>query len=262
MTAASFRHASEVSSMPMTPQARFSGRVAALASVALSIARLAAAEMCFDVNLRFSDRAPSRALVESMTREASAIWQRYDVRIQWSTEGQSLAPNSAWCAARHGSFEAFIVRRWAHATSGNAVLGTTWLKSVAIDRAPVYIDQSATERVLDSLATADLYHLVSHQFIAPSDVGRALGRVLAHEIGHVILAVRCHGTRGLMRPVFLANDLVTHNRQSYSLSDGELTRLRGRELTLKAQLSPGETASLQRTDQVSRLVGSTKTRSP
>jgi hypothetical protein len=65
-----------------------------------------------------------------------------------------------------------------------------------------------------------------------------------------------------MRPVFLANDLDTHNRQSYSLSDGELTRLRGRELTLKAQLSPGETASLQRTDQVSRLVGSTKTRSP
>jgi hypothetical protein len=181
-----------------------------------------------------------------MTREASAIWQRYDVRIQWSTEGQSLAPNSAWCAARHGSFEAFIVRRWAHATSGNAVLGTTWLTSVAIDRAPVYIDQSATERMLDSLAPADLYHLVGHQFIAPSDVGRALGRVLAHEIGHVILAVRCHERRGLMRPVFLATDLVTYNRQSYGLSDAELTRLRGRELTLKAQLSPSDTASLQR----------------
>jgi hypothetical protein len=244
--------------MRMPPRARSSGRVGALAILALSIARLAAAEMCFDVNLRFSDRAPSRALVESITREASAIWQRYDVSIQWSTEGQSSTPGAAECTALHGSFDAFIVRRWAPATSGNAVLGTTWLTSAAIDRAPVYIDQRATERVLESLPTADLDRLVGHQFIAPSDLGRALGRVLAHEIGHVILAVRCHERRGLMRPVFLATDLVTYNRQSYALSDAELTRLRGRELKLNAQLSASNAASSQTTDHVFDLVGSTR----
>ena len=244
--------------MKMTPRARFSGRVGALAIVALSTARLAAAEMCFDVTLRFRDRTPSRALVESMTREASAIWQRYDVRIQWSTENQSLAPNSVRCAARHGSFDASIVRRWGRATSGNAVLGTTWLTPAEIDHAPIYIDQDATERVLESLARESLAHLVGHQFIAPSDLGRALGRVLAHEIGHVILAARCHGARGLMRPVFLATDLVTHNRQSYGLSDAELTRLRGRELELNAQLTASNAASSRTTDQVFGLVGSTR----
>jgi len=244
--------------MRVPRRARFTGHIGVLAIVALSIARPAAADMCLDVNLRFSDRAPSRALVDSMTREASAIWQRYDVRIEWSTEGQSFKPTSAGCATPHGSFDAFIVRRWAHALSGNAVLGNTWLTSAAIDHAPVYIDQSATERMLESLAPTDLHHLVGHQFVAPSDVGRALGRVLAHEIGHVILAARVHGTRGLMRPVFLPTDLVTHNRQSYGLSDAELTRLRGRERQLNAQLSASDTGSSQKTDQASGRVGSTR----
>ena len=244
--------------MKMTPRARFSGRVGALSILALSTATLAAAEMCFDVTLRFSDRTPSRALIESMTREASTIWQPYGVRIQWSTEGQSVAPNSADCAARHGPFAAFIVRRSARSTSGNAVLGNTWLTPGAIDHAPIYIDQSATERVLESLASEDLARLVGHQFIAPSDVGRALGRVLAHEIGHVILAARFHETRGLMRPVFLATDLVTYNRQSYGLSDAELTRLRGRALTLNAQLRASNVTSSQTTDQLPGLVGPTR----
>lgn len=243
--------------MQLTTRAEFPGRIGFLAVVALFIARVAAAEMCFDVNLRFSDRAPSRALVESMTGEASAIWQRYDVRIQWSTGAQPFASSSAWCAARHGSFDVSIVRRWARATSGDAVLGTTWLTPAEIDHAPIYIDQSETERVLDSLARKDLARLVGHPIVAPSDIGRALGRVLAHEIGHVILAARSHGTRGLMRPVFLATELVTYHRQSYDLSDAELARLRGRELRLNAHSSASHAASSQTTGQIFGLAGST-----
>lgn len=221
--------------MRMTPRVMFSGRVAALAIVALSVARLAVAEMCFEVNLRFSGRAPSRSLIESMTREASAIWQRYDVRLQWSAEGQRSAPDSARCAASTGSFDAFVVPRRARAAIGRPVLGTTWVKPGAVDHVPVYIDQGASERLIESLTSADLAVLVGRPFIGPKDLGRALGRVLAHEIGHVILAARVHQTRGLMRPVFLATDLVAHQRKSYSLSDAELAGLREREIELKAQ---------------------------
>jgi hypothetical protein len=80
--------------------------------------------------------------------------------------------------------------------------------------------------------------LTGHTYIGPADLGRALGRVLAHEIGHVVLGAHVHQARGLMRAVFLANDLIAHEHQSYYLSSAELARLRDREaeLTLPLEL--------------------------
>lgn len=209
----------------------FSRRVAALATVALSVARLAAAEMCFDVNLRFGGRAPSRALVESMMMETSAIWQRYGVRIQWSiVESEWSTLNAARCEASAGSFDAFVHARALGTTS--RPLGRTLVGLASIDHTPVYVDRGATERLLESLTGTDLFLLVGRRFAAPADVGRALGRVLAHEIGHVILVARGHQARGLMRRVFLAPDLVAPQSQSYDLSRAELERLREREVEL------------------------------
>lgn len=102
----------------------------------------------------------------------------------------------------------------------------------SIDHTPVYVDQGATERLLESLTRAELFLLVGHTFAAPADVGRALGRVLAHEIGHVILSARGHQPRGLMRRVFLAPDLVAPQRHPYELSRAELERLRERQVEL------------------------------
>src|SRR4029453_1899411 len=58
------------------------------------------------------------------------------------------------------------------------------------------------------------------------DVGLALGRVLAHELGHVLLATRSHQARGLMRPTFSGEELLTGVRERYGLSEPEVVRLR------------------------------------
>ena len=71
--------------------------------------------------------------------------------------------------------------------------------------------------------------------MAPLDLGRALGRVLAHEIGHVVLAAAKHQSRGLMRASFVAEDLIRPQRWSYTLSEAEVARLRERELVLNNQ---------------------------
>ncbi|HSL22560.1 MAG TPA: hypothetical protein VK886_13580 [Vicinamibacterales bacterium] len=222
--------------MTTTRRAVLSGRVAALAAVALSVARLASAEMCFDVNLHFGKRAPSRAVVESMENEAASIWESYGLRIQWPT-----TPNSARCAFVRGSFEVFIDANMRQALR-NGALGRTWVTPAAIEHAPIQIDLGATERVLRSLRVSELMRLVGRRFATPSDIGRALGRVLAHEIGHLILAARGHQRRGLMRPVFFAGDLVEPQRQSYNLSDAELARLREREVELNARSSASDIA--------------------
>ena len=208
----------------------FARYVAAVGLVALSMARPAAAAICVEVDLRFTDREPPAALVQAMQSEASSIWEPYGVWIQWSD-----AASAARCTGVQGSFDVFVERtRVRRPTSQGVTLGSTFLPIAAIDHAPIHVDQEATERTLASLPVGQLLHLTGRLAPGPSDVGRALGRVLAHEIGHVILAARAHQRGGLMRPAFRADDLISRHRWPYRLSSAELARLRQREIELDA----------------------------
>ena len=48
-------------------------------------------------------------------------------------------------------------------------------------------------------------------------VGRALGRVIAHEIGHIVLDCGQHTATGLMRPTHRAADLIERGREAFVL---------------------------------------------
>ena len=65
-------------------------------------------------------------------------------------------------------------------------------------------------------------------------VGRALGRVLAHEMGHYLLAWRAHTAGGLMRAEFNAEALVDPDRSSFTVPGNLLPRLRARLAQLSA----------------------------
>jgi hypothetical protein len=58
------------------------------------------------------------------------------------------------------------------------------------------------------------------QFLA-----RALGRVIAHELGHILLQSAEHDV-GIMRPVQAGRDLLSPDRATFSLSAPDLARLR------------------------------------
>ena len=71
-------------------------------------------------------------------------------------------------------------------------------------------------------------------------IGRALGRVLAHEIGHYLLILRSHTPDGLMQPSFKAAALVAPDRGAFALSDRLVPRLRAR---LAQLATPGSTVA-------------------
>jgi hypothetical protein len=56
-------------------------------------------------------------------------------------------------------------------------------------------------------------------------IGRAVGRVLAHELGHFLLRSRGHARSGLMRPVQTTADLVGPERARFALSAPDAARL-------------------------------------
>jgi hypothetical protein len=66
-------------------------------------------------------------------------------------------------------------------------------------------------------------------------MARALGRVLAHEIGHYLLALPAHAASGLMRSAFTARELAGLDRQTFALSAALVPRLRDRLLRLRSE---------------------------
>ena len=56
--------------------------------------------------------------------------------------------------------------------------------------------------------------------------GRALGRVLAHELGHYLLATRTHTETGLMRGSISAEALVSPDRRPFRLDASDQARVR------------------------------------
>jgi hypothetical protein len=55
--------------------------------------------------------------------------------------------------------------------------------------------------------------------------GTFLGRVVAHELGHILLTSRAHATTGLMRPTFVFGDLASGDDASIELTAGDADRL-------------------------------------
>lgn len=209
-------------------------RVAVFAVIALWASARTTDATCVDVALQFREGQPATMMVESMKKEASSIWAPYGVWLGWPT-----ASGLPGCARPQFSFDVLVHRLPSAgpiSLGQRIILGRTRVMPSTIRHAPVDIDFGATERLIEALS-GQLFQVLG-RYVAPVDLGRALGRVLAHEIGHVVLAAAEHQSRGLMRASFVADDLIRPQRRSYRLSEAEVARLRERELVLDYQASP------------------------
>ena len=179
----------------------------------------AEAEICVDVNLHAASAALSHDLVAALEQEATAIWARYDVELRWQAPA---------CAVEDASFDVLIERHLSGVSAGRPVLGTTQVAMTHPDRVPILVDYDATEKTLAAVTRGALMEALGRQNLGPQDMGRAFGRVVAHEIGHVLLGLPNHQRQGLMRESFQGIDMVRPALSQYNLSPIEIARLRNR----------------------------------
>lgn len=83
--------------------------------------------------------------------------------------------------------------------------------------ATVYVD-----RVLDLVRRLDIDH--------PT----LLGRTIAHEIGHLLLATNSHAPSGLMRELWSAEELLASRANDWALRPGEVAAIRQRLTSSRA----------------------------
>jgi hypothetical protein len=169
------------------------------------------------------DCLPS-TIVTRMKYETERIWSSLDVQIMWidsldagaQTHAQVLTAmleedsDPIWPEGRGGAVLGSLHQPPSACGPG---LARVWLRRIRRHISAVRLDGHP----FDSLPGA----------FAQILLGRALGRVLAHEIGHYLLGTAEHATHGLMRARFAPQDLLEDARQRiYRLTSGERARLR------------------------------------
>lgn len=186
------------------------------------------ARVAIGVRLNLDRSVASRIRKDILEDEIAGIWSPYGVELDWTDAAASAT------AAGGLSLEAIVERRIAAPELPDRfLLGRT---AVAWDRAltePIRASFEATESVL-ALRTLRLGSSVEH--VHDRDVARALGRVLAHEIGHVLLGAPYHDRIGLMRAAFNPDELAELGRARFRLPCNEIARLRFRLRLLTGDL--------------------------
>jgi hypothetical protein len=169
------------------------------------------------VHLQVNRSITSRVITADLRDEANDLWKPYGVRLEWTDSRASAA------APDHFSVDAVLDRQidgrdlptWA------TVLGLTSLMLDGRSARPIRVSLDATQHLL-------AYRSLSRAAVVNEhDLGRALGRVLAHEIGHVLLGAP-HDEVGLMRAGFRPDELAESDRAPFRLTCTGVGRLRSR----------------------------------
>jgi hypothetical protein len=197
---------------------------------------LLAALLTVQVNLVFDPAISPTAIARVAKAEVKAIWESNGVDIVWTdTDGQA-----AMC------LDAFVEGRRSHAANLEPmVLGRAVVAPSDDGQAPIRVAFDAIDAVVQSRPGVPLG-------LREYTLATALGRVLAHEIGHILLgAPAYHDTEGLMRAAFPTNELAPPERARFQLTERSANRLRARIAALSARqwperCSPPENAAAER----------------
>ena len=133
---------------------------------------------------------------------------------------------AATCAAPPAGGE--LVLRIVRSTSGSgrAPSGAVQLRSRSLlPLGDAFVDLGAQSGVLATIYL-DRVDLLAR--LAGGGLSALLGRAIAHEIGHLLLASNAHGTSGLMRPIWSADEVRRGRAADWTFNEREAAAIRTR----------------------------------
>jgi hypothetical protein len=132
-------------------------------------------------------------IIALMKAESTQIWSYLDVRIEW------IDPRRVAADAPRPLIvfleEAAAPAPW----EGTPVLASLHLLAEPCEGGVARVWVKNVKAHVESVHVAGVPFLNLPNRLTDLILARALGRVLAHEIGHYLLGTRTHATRGLMR---------------------------------------------------------------
>jgi hypothetical protein len=166
------------------------------------------------------------AVFTTMRSEATRIWQPHGIALTWTS------PPSATCdTVVPLVFDDAQLRKLAGPKREDALALTVF----AGRSRTVYVSAPRAFRMLPGVRESASALLSGGERDLRG--GTLIGRVVAHELGHVLLETTLHSETGLMRPVYRASDALSADPQTTSLS-----RVESQRLAMRFSLEPAGVA--------------------
>ena len=154
----------------------------------------------------------TRRTMELMRTEIERIWRPYGVAIEW--EASALGGPDRQLHVTIGDAELDVRAQ----SSGQLPLAWILFTTPTRPLSEIRVSVNAA-RFLVAAVRIGWKPITSWPGRMREELlGRALGRSVAHELGHYLLASRRHTETGLMRAVFRPNDLLRFRSQDYVLA--------------------------------------------
>jgi hypothetical protein len=151
--------------------------------------------------------------LKKMREEASRIWARQRLTLIWTTAGDKRCDSVTTVVLDDARLSAL----------GRGQRDTALAKTVflGLNRTIVVSARKVSRMVTARRATLE----ISTAGAWDDRTGTLLGRVIAHEVGHVILATLSHAESGLMRANFGVDDLLSDDDRLFDLTPADKLRV-------------------------------------
>jgi hypothetical protein len=193
----------------------------AASTCAVFLAGLAALRADTRTNLRLivdDAHVLSTATRTNAIAEASRIWSRYDVSL--------LADDDGRCAPERPEAITVTIDASHGSPSGDADLGAIRFAADGLPDSSIVLKLDAVARIATSAPIMGLHPALWPAGLRDEIIARALGRALAHEIGHYLLRSPHHASAGLMRARQKGSALGSPSDHPFALTPSDLARLR------------------------------------
>jgi hypothetical protein len=166
------------------------------------------------------------AMIEVVQEEVVELWRPYGVDIVWEDEWLESSDRP-----KPELFVLFVDRELERGRGGATPVA--WIQF--LNGAPgqlINVSMPAAKRLLSEAPWHDQRPIRMAPTSAQERLaGRMIGRALAHEIGHYLLATSTHARLGLMKPLISPAEFVKEGRKHLQLEADDVRVLRTSRLT-------------------------------
>ena len=179
----------------------------------------------------------SPALVQGVLAEADAIWRPSGISFVWRRMPRVGAPDlrsvdAAPCLAK--TLHLTIGDSRGAAKNSHLPLGWIMFDELTAPAQEIYLSSANARQMIED--ARGVVGLIDQMPVLQREtlLARAMGRALAHELGHYLLASKVHTERGLMKAILTASELFMPDSQGLRIEPAQrravAARLRGEPL--------------------------------
>jgi hypothetical protein len=179
----------------------------------------------------------SPALVKAVLAEADAIWRPGGITFVWQRTPRATAPYArAIDAAPYLPNTLHLTIGESRGTGKNGRLPLGWIlfDDMTVPGQELYLSYVNARQLMEEargvVGVIDQMPVMQRETL----LARAMGRALAHELGHYLLASKVHAERGLMKAILTAVELFMPDSRGFRIEPAQrravAARLRGEPL--------------------------------